>query len=214
VILRVSRHAGAGNAFEYPTSLDAPVFSPPTALPFVVMVADRLARFSAAVVRRRAAVPRCEPSARDLARIPPLLDAFLFTAPPRPATSGLAAIRAHLWDLRADGPAAYARVRVTVGDRMRIGVADEQGRVLVLVPWPLLERLAPRLAAGQRTAAAVRADLAGDARRVVRPDFPRRSNPTQCCRAAVERAAGTDKGCLEQTGFARRSGRRRPARRS
>jgi hypothetical protein len=30
---------------------------------------------------------------------------------------------------------------VTVGDRSRLGIADERGRLLVLVPSPLLERL-------------------------------------------------------------------------
>jgi hypothetical protein len=131
------------HAFEYPTSLDGPIWSPPTALPFVVMVADRLARFLPAVFGVELPLPPvASPPLADLDADPaPLLDAFLFTAPPRPATSGLAAIRAHLWDRDADEPAAHARVRVTVGDRTRIGVADERGRVLVLVPWPLLERL-------------------------------------------------------------------------
>jgi len=129
--------------FEYPTSVDGPAWSPPAALPFVVMVADRLARFLPAVFGVELPLPPvASPPLADLDPDPaPVLDAFLFTAPSRPATSGLAAIRAHLWDRDADAPAAYARVRVTVGDRMRIGVADEQGRVLVLVPWPLLERL-------------------------------------------------------------------------
>jgi hypothetical protein len=131
------------HAFEYPRSLDGPAWSPPAAIPFVVMVADRLARFLPAVFGVELPLPTvASPPLRDLDPDPaPVLDAFLFTGTARAVTCGLAAIRADLWDRDANVPAAHARVRVTVGDRARIGVADEQGRVLVLVPWPLLERL-------------------------------------------------------------------------
>jgi hypothetical protein len=127
---------------EYPAEVEPAAGSPPTALPFVVMVADPLGRFLPAVFGIEIPALVTSPPLSDLDPDPaPMLDAFLFTAPTRPVTAGLAAIRADLFDRDADTPAAHARVRVTLGDRLRIGVADERGRLLVLVPWPLLERL-------------------------------------------------------------------------
>jgi hypothetical protein len=128
---------------EYPPFPEPALPSPPSALSFVVMVADRLARFLPAVFGIELPPPPVpSPPTFDIDPDPaPLLDAFLFTAPTRPVTCGLAAIRADLWDIETEQPAAHARVRVTVGDRSRPGVADERGRLLVLVPWPLLEQL-------------------------------------------------------------------------
>jgi hypothetical protein len=128
---------------EYPPEPEPPVPSPPPAFPFVVMVADRLARFLPVVFGIELPLTTFpSPPTIDLDPDPaPLLDAFLFTAPTRPLACGLAALRADLWDIEAEQPAAHARVRVTVGSRSRTGVADDRGRLLVLVPWPLLERL-------------------------------------------------------------------------
>ena len=130
--------------FEYPQELDAPALaSPPDARPFVVMVADPLGRFLPAVFGIELPLAGlASPPTIDLDPDPaPVLDAFLFTAPTRAVTCEFAAVRADLWDLDLQAPAAHARVRVTVGDRSRLGVADERGRLLVLVPSPLLERL-------------------------------------------------------------------------
>jgi|SRR5829696_1501285 len=128
---------------EYPTFPERALASPPSSATFVVMVADRLSRFLPAVFGVELPAPAIpSPPTFDADPDPaPLLDAFVFTAPTRPVTCGLAAVRADLWDIDARQPAAHARVRVTVGDRMRTGVADERGRFLVLVPWPLLEQL-------------------------------------------------------------------------
>ncbi|HZT75350.1 MAG TPA: hypothetical protein VFA27_01735 [Vicinamibacterales bacterium] len=128
---------------EYPRSLDDDVWSPPAARPFVVMVADRLSRFLPVVFGIEPPLPPMgSPPLVDLDPDPaPVLDAYLFTSPTRAITPGLAGVRFDLWDREAEEPAAHARVRVTIGDRMRIGIADERGRVLVLVPWPLIERL-------------------------------------------------------------------------
>lgn len=71
----------------------------------------------------------------------PLLAAHLFSAPGRPVASGLAAVRADLWDEAADAPAAHAVLRVTVEGRTALGVADAEGRVLAVFPYPALERL-------------------------------------------------------------------------
>ena len=129
--------------FEYPRQLDPAFTSPPEARPFVVMVADPLGRFLPAIFGiDLPLVGPASPPTIDLDPDPaPVLDAFLFTAPTRAVTCEFAAIRADLWDLDRQAPAAHARVRVTVGNRSRLGVADERGRLLVLIPSPLLERL-------------------------------------------------------------------------
>jgi hypothetical protein len=71
---------------------------------------------------------------------PPELDVPgvpLFSAPSRTVPGGLAAVRADLWDLTADEPAAFAVLEVTAGPGLMFrGVADERGRVLVLLPYP------------------------------------------------------------------------------
>jgi hypothetical protein len=127
---------------EYPSAL-APLASPPAAYPYVVMVTDRLPRFLPIVFGVELPLaPPPSPPLFDLEADPaPMLDAYLFTAPTRPVTCGLFAIRADLWDRDAGEPAAHAFVRVTVGDRSMVGIADERGRLLIVGPYPLLEQL-------------------------------------------------------------------------
>lgn len=61
----------------------------------------------------------------------------LFSAPSRPLPPGLAAVRADLWDLTLDVPAAWAVLEVTpAGAPTARGIADEQGRVVVLLAYP------------------------------------------------------------------------------
>jgi hypothetical protein len=71
---------------------------------------------------------------------PPELDVPgvpLFSAPSRIVPGGLAGVRADLWDLHADAPAAWAVLDVTAAPGATAhGVADERGSVLVLLPYP------------------------------------------------------------------------------
>ena len=61
----------------------------------------------------------------------------LFTAASRPVPPGLATVRADLWDIELDAPAAWAVLEVTpVGAPAVRGIADERGRVLVLLAYP------------------------------------------------------------------------------
>jgi hypothetical protein len=61
----------------------------------------------------------------------------LFSAPSRPLPPGLAAVRADLWDRTLDAPAAWAVLEVTpAGAPTARGIADEQGRVVVLLAYP------------------------------------------------------------------------------
>jgi hypothetical protein len=61
----------------------------------------------------------------------------LFSAPSRIAPAGTGAVRADLWDAVADAPAAAAVLEVDAGGGASYrGVADDQGRVVVLLPYP------------------------------------------------------------------------------
>jgi hypothetical protein len=61
----------------------------------------------------------------------------LFSAPSRTAPAGVAAVRADLWDVAADAPAAWAVLEVSAGaGPVHRGVADAFGRTMVLLPYP------------------------------------------------------------------------------
>ena len=56
----------------------------------------------------------------------------LFSAPARSVASGMAAIRADLWDTSLDAPAAWAVIEAfTAGKFLGRGIADEAGRIAV-----------------------------------------------------------------------------------
>lgn len=67
--------------------------------------------------------------------------AYLFPAATRPVPPGLAAIRADFVDADTRAPAAWAVLTATVAGVTRTAMADEQGRALVLMPFPTPERL-------------------------------------------------------------------------
>jgi hypothetical protein len=131
---------------EYPPAAGgAMAASPPAALPFVITVEDTLQRFlpEAFVVElplpERGLFPPESPGSPPQ----PKGRAYLFTAPTRCVMPGMAAIRADLWDRERDAPAGHAVLRVELEGRSGQwrGIADEQGRVLVLFPYPPIERL-------------------------------------------------------------------------
>ncbi len=129
--------------FEYPSEFAPPPASPPSGFPFVVMAADPVGRFLPVVfgLDVPSALPPSPPLFDADPDPAPVLDAYLFTAPTRAVTCGFAAVRADLWDRDAWEPAAHALARVTVGDRSLFGTADERGRLLIVLPYPLLEQL-------------------------------------------------------------------------
>lgn len=97
---------------------------------FWVEVRDLDGRFMA--VRTRVSVPRRAGSPPEAA--PALADFYLFSSPARPAPPGVGEIRV---DLEADGaPAAFAVVEADVDGRTHYGIADEEGRAVVYVPYP------------------------------------------------------------------------------
>jgi hypothetical protein len=71
----------------------------------------------------------------------------LYSAPARPVPSGLAVVRAELHVAGQDVPAAWATLEATLnGSLLARGLADDQGRVVLLFPYPeplLLELESP-----------------------------------------------------------------------
>ena len=61
----------------------------------------------------------------------------LFSSATRSVPSGMAVIRADLWDTSIDGPAAWAVLEVFSGGKLiGRGMADEAGRLALLFPYP------------------------------------------------------------------------------
>ena len=71
----------------------------------------------------------------------------VFSGPARAAPAGFAVVRAEL-ELATGGPAGWARLDVVLPDGLRSrGVADGQGRVAVMFPYPEPASLAPLIKA-------------------------------------------------------------------
>lgn len=60
----------------------------------------------------------------------------LFSAPTRAVSPGCASVRAELFDSLRQTPAAHALLEVEVGGETWFGLADEVGRVAILLPYP------------------------------------------------------------------------------
>ena len=110
---------------------------------FVIEVHDRRGQFQPFTLEQRLpvqglAVPAC------LASSPPVDHVPLFSAPSRIVPAGMAVIRAELRArvAHADGstttvPAAWAVLAATVAGQPTVrGVADREGRVAILIPYP------------------------------------------------------------------------------
>lgn len=126
---------------EYPTGGRVFTGSPPITSRFIVEVIDGQRRFLPAVfsvdLPYRGIFPT-ETVSSLLGSRPPGF--YLFSAPTRPATPSLAAVRAQLVELvdaTTQQPAAHAVLQVQVpGRKSWCGVADERGCVAVLFPYP------------------------------------------------------------------------------
>jgi hypothetical protein len=118
-------------------------YGPPRVFRYVVTVQDLLGRYLPAVLvytldQTGAVLVQGSPDTTPGARV-----AHLFSSVSRPVPPGVGAIRAELLDQDTDQPAAWAVVRVQIGGESETwtGIADEAGRVLVLVPYPVMQSL-------------------------------------------------------------------------
>lgn len=119
---------------EHPRDESAGVSSPPAPVEFVMAVRDSLGRYLPMTFGVSLPLP--------FRGTFPENDAVpLFSAPTRPIPPGLGAVRAELRDTGAGSPAAHALMRVKLGEGLWSGIADEAGRVLVVLPTPEVEHL-------------------------------------------------------------------------
>ncbi len=119
----------------------------PVPRPFVIEVGDLTGRFlpfqfTVGLPVQRVYVWDCPPGASPLASA--TRGVPLFSAPSRPIPSGMAVLRADLWDALADAPAAGGVLEAwTAGRLWARGLADGKGRTTLIFPYP--EPVAPAL---------------------------------------------------------------------
>lgn len=128
------------HAVEYPNSQG---FGPPQTFTYIVTIQDALARYLPTTLvytldQTGSVLVNGMPDNMPGPRL-----AYLFSAPTRQTTAGFSAVSAYLIDQTANAPAAWAVVTVEVGGGPETwtGIADDSGRVLVLVPYPIVQRL-------------------------------------------------------------------------
>jgi hypothetical protein len=134
-------------AIEYPAAdpsavASPPASSPPTPLPFIITVEDQLGRYLPELFSVDLPLPFRGIFPPPAPGSPPEAGgrAYLFSAPARPAPPGVAVVRADLQDHETGGPAAFAVLQVQASST-GIGIADQRGSVVVMFPFPVVERL-------------------------------------------------------------------------
>jgi hypothetical protein len=118
-------------------------YGPPRTFRYVVTVQDLLGRYLPALLvytldQTGAVLVKGSPDTTPGARL-----AHLFSAVSRPVPPGVGAIRADFVDHDTNQPAAWAVIRAQIGGQTETwtGIADEAGRALVLVPYPVMQAL-------------------------------------------------------------------------
>lgn len=120
--------------FQYPddaSALDS-VGSPPFQINYIVEVRDALRRYLPAAKRIALPLPPTgSPPARHSLR-----DFYLVSAPNRPVPPGMAVLYTQLADASTREPAPHAVMEVDVDGETVFGMADQEGRIAVLFPYP------------------------------------------------------------------------------
>jgi hypothetical protein len=118
-------------------------YGPPRTFRYVVMVQDTSGMYLPAVLvytldQTGAVLVNGSPDTTPGARV-----AYLFSSVSRPVPAGVGAVRADLVDQATGEPAAWAVVRVQIQGQTETwtGIADDAGRVLILVPYPVMQVL-------------------------------------------------------------------------
>jgi hypothetical protein len=118
-------------------------YGPPRTFRYVVTVQDSLGRYLPAVLvytldQTGAVLVNGLPDTASGARVAQLFSSVSRTVPP-----GVGAIRADLVDRDTNQPAAWAVIRAQINGETETwtGISDEAGRVLVLVPYPVMQVL-------------------------------------------------------------------------
>ena len=131
------------HAVEYPDTQSGSVASPPQTFTYIVTVQDTVGLYLPAVLvytldQTGTVLVNGQPDPTPGPRT-----AYLFSAPTRTAPAGVAAVSAYLIDQVANAPAAWALVTIQAGSDPETwtGIADDSGRALVLVPYPIAQNL-------------------------------------------------------------------------
>jgi hypothetical protein len=123
---------------EYPSTDESSSASPPATQTFIVDVVDTLGRF--VPIAFGADAPHHGVFTTDRVVSPPGDGApgyFLFPAMTATAPGSLAVVRAELFDREDRTPAGNAVLEITLpGGNRQYGVADAQGRVAAMFPYP------------------------------------------------------------------------------
>ena len=107
---------------------------------FVISVTDRQQNFFPAVFTVDLPLPYLGIFPTAVSTSPPITTYpgfYLFSAPTRSVTAGLAALRAHLVEANSEQPAAYAILEAEVRGETWYGISDERGIATILFPYPL-----------------------------------------------------------------------------
>lgn len=122
--------------------------SPPGSEPFIIEVEDTVRRylpfsFETRLPFKGLFVWDDNPLPPESPLAPQMPDGLpLFSAPARRTPPGMASIRAELWDETTNEAAAYAVLEARFkGQLLGRGVADERGRIALIVPYPPPARL-------------------------------------------------------------------------
>lgn len=136
----VLHHAPNLRAFEHGAGDDEFWQNLPTPQTFVVEVVDQERRFQPFLFELELPAPRglfnwlppFESSPPTSAKSVPL-----YSAPARALRSGMAVVRADLWNAQVDAPAAWAVVEARLDGQLHArGLSDERGSIALIFPYP------------------------------------------------------------------------------
>jgi hypothetical protein len=136
----VLHHAPGLRAFEHGAGDDEFWSNLPPPQTFVVEVIDRERRFQPFMFEVELPAPRglfnwlspIEPSPPAGARSVPL-----YSAPARALNSGMAVVRADLWNAQTSAPAAWAVLEARLDGQLQArGMSDERGSIVLIFPYP------------------------------------------------------------------------------
>ena len=126
--------------WEYPVEDEQHESSPPLTEQFIVQVEDRQKRFLKVAAIVEAPYPDDRFFKETFSSPPASYKGFrLFSAPTRTVKSHLAVVRAYLWDNSQNKKAAHAVLKVSITGigTPWVGIADENGIIAVIFPYPL-----------------------------------------------------------------------------
>jgi hypothetical protein len=134
---------------EYPADEDkAPLASPPETQPFIIEVTDLRGRFLPLVFSVDLPLPYTglyRPTANGRPPVNGNARVYLFSAPTRTPSPGMAVVRAHLLEHTSTSPplddserspASHAVLGVEIDGKAWYGMADAEGRVALFFPYP------------------------------------------------------------------------------